>query len=303
MLLKKDVSLVERPFFLLSTLTIEKSKTDLIRRKKALLTFYESGSMARGMIYNIAVIQCFFGVKMKPEQIAIDGTAGAGKSTLGERLARRLGYLYIDTGAMYRAVTWLALSRDVDIDDGPALARLARQATIEISRPHIDDGRQYTVTVNRRDITWDLRDVRVTRSVASASRHPQVRTLLIEQQRAIARRGGVVMVGRDIGTVVLPTAECKLFLDASPEERARRRYLEIAQHAREFGSNILTLEEILQDIMRRDELDRANMKPADDAIFIVTDHYDALQLLEYVYGLLQSLPARDRVPSKAGTKM
>jgi cytidylate kinase len=111
------------------------------------------------------------------------------------------------------------------------------------------------------------------------------------------------MVGRDIGTVVLPTAECKLFLDASPEERARRRYLEIAQHAREFGSNILTLEEILQDIMRRDELDRANMKPADDAIFIVTDHYDALQLLEYVYGLLQSLPARDRVPSKAGTKM
>ena len=237
---------------------------------------------------------------MKPEQIAIDGTAGAGKSTLGEHLARRLGYLYIDTGAMYRAVTWLALSQDVDIDDGPALARLTRRATIEISRPHIDDGRQYTVTVNGRDITWDIRDVRVTRSVASASRHPLVRDLLIKQQQAIARHEGVVMVGRDIGTVVLPTAECKLFLDASPEERARRRYLEIAQHAREFGSNIPSLEEILQDILRRDELDRANMKPAADAIYIMTDQYDAFQLLEHVYGLLQSLEDRGREPAKAG---
>src|SRR5437660_9139246 len=138
------------------------------------------------------------GFMREPRCIAIDGPAGSGKSTIGEQLARRLGYLYIDTGAMYRALTWLALQEAVDINDGPALALLAQHAEIVISRPHIIDGRQYTVTVLGHDITWDIRDAPVTGAVSVVSAHPQVRAVLIAQQRAMAtvQQTGVVMVGR-----------------------------------------------------------------------------------------------------------
>src|SRR6266567_4910125 len=161
----------------------------------------------------------------QPRRITIDGPAGSGKSTIGEQLARGLGYLYIDTGAMYRAVTWLALQEAVDINDGPALALLAQRAEVVISRPHIPDGRQYTVTVRGHDVTWAIRDAPVTRAVSVVSAHPQVRAVLIAQQRAMAslQQNGVVMVGRDIGAVVLPDAELKIYLTASPKERARRR--------------------------------------------------------------------------------
>src|SRR5260370_12986281 len=107
-----------------------------------------------------------------PQRIAIDGPAGSGKSTIGEQLARRLGYLYVDTGAMYRALTWLALHEDVDINDEAALADLARHAEIVISQPQIADGRQYTVTVHSRDITWDIRTAAVTGSVSPFSSYP-----------------------------------------------------------------------------------------------------------------------------------
>ncbi len=147
----------------------------------------------------------------RPERITIDGPAGSGKSTIGEQLAQHLGYLYIDTGAMYRALAWLALQEGVDIYDGPALARLAQQAEIVISHPQVNDGRQYTVTVRGRDVSWDIRNPEVTQTVSTTSDHKEVRAVIIAQQRAMAQQGRVVMVGRDIGAVVLPDAELKIY--------------------------------------------------------------------------------------------
>jgi len=225
---------------------------------------------------------------MRPRRIAIDGPAGSGKSTVGEQLARRLGYLYIDTGAMYRAVAWLALQEGVDIDDGPALARLALDAGIVIGHPNIADGRQYTVTVHGQDVTWDIRSAPVTRAVSPVSAHPEVRAILIARQRAMAHEhDGIVMVGRDIGAVVLPDADLKIYLTASLQERARRRYAELAERQGAKSSTLPTMEEVLLDIQRRDEIDRDNMRPAEDAIVIVTDNHTVPQVLEVICGYLE----------------
>src|SRR5436305_14557757 len=164
------------------------------------------------------------GIMQRPRHIAIDGPAGSGKSTVGEQLAQRLGYLYVDTGAMYRAIAWLALQKGVNLQDSPALRQLARQAQIVISHPTVEDGRQYTVTVDGCDVTWAIRDSQVTRAVPLVSSHSEVRAILIAQQRVLARQGRVVMVGRDIGAVVLPDAELKIYLTASLDERDRRRF-------------------------------------------------------------------------------
>ena len=221
----------------------------------------------------------------RPERIAIDGPAGSGKSTVGEQLARGLGYLYIDTGAMYRAVAWLALKNGVDVHDGPALGELAQHAEIVIHHPHIEDGRQYTVTVSGQDVTWDIRSAPVTGAVSPVSAHPEVRAILIAQQRVMAyRQNGVVMVGRDIGAVVLPDAELKIYLTASLAERARRRYAELEER---MGAANTTLEEVLSDIQRRDEIDKENMQPAHDAIVIMTDNLSVPQVLEVIYAYLE----------------
>jgi CMP/dCMP kinase len=224
----------------------------------------------------------------RPRQIAIDGPAGSGKSTIGEQLARRLGYLYIDTGAMYRAVAWLALQEGVDVNDGPALARLAQHAGIVISHPHIDDGRQYTVTVHGHDVTWDIRNAAVTRVVSPVSAHPEVRAILIAQQREMAKQvAGIVMVGRDIGAVVLPDADLKIYLTASLQERTRRRYAELVERLGEQNPELPSMEEVLVDIHHRDEIDHDNMRPAEDAIVIVTDNLSVPQVLEVICSYLE----------------
>src|SRR3989440_8203986 len=228
------------------------------------------------------------GIMQRPRHIAIDGPAGSGKSTVGEQLAQRLGYLYIDTGAMYRAVAWLALQKGVDTADSPSLAALAQHASIIIAHPHIDDGRQYTVTVHGQDITWDIRNTEVTRVVSTVSAHTEVRAILIAQQREMAQQhDGTVMVGRDIGAVVLPNADLKIYLTASLQERARRRYSELVERVSENDPTLPKMEEVLADIQRRDEIDHDNMRPADDAIVIVTDNLSVSQVLEVICSYLE----------------
>ena len=224
----------------------------------------------------------------RPRHIAIDGPAGSGKSTVGEQLAQRLGYLYIDTGAMYRAVAWLALQKGVDTADGPALATMALHANIVIAHPHIDDGRQYTVMVQGQDVTWDIRSSEVTRIVSTVSAHTEVRAILIAQQREMAQQhDGTVMVGRDIGAIVLSDADLKIYLTASLQERARRRYSELVERLGEHNPALPRMEEVLADIQRRDEIDHGNMRPADDAIVIVTDNLSVPQVLEVIYSYLE----------------
>jgi cytidylate kinase len=226
----------------------------------------------------------------RPKRITIDGPAGSGKSTVGEQLAKHLGYLYIDTGAMYRAVTLLALQLGIDINDGPTLAQLARNARIVISHPHIQDGRQYTVSVNGHDVTWDIRDAAVTQAVSTVSAHPEVRAVLIAQQRAMAQQPGIIMVGRDIGSIVLPDAELKIYLNASPEERARRRHAELMERLGQHNPELPSLQAVLQDIQRRDKLDHDRMQPAPDAIIIPTDNLSVPQVIERINNYLEEYP-------------
>ncbi|MFP3896737.1 MAG: (d)CMP kinase [Anaerolineales bacterium] len=199
--------------------------------------------------------------------VAIDGPAASGKSTIGGLLAQRLDYLYFDTGVMYRAVTWAALDRGIPIGDEMAVTRLAQTLRIEVVPPTEDDGRQYTVRADGRDITWDIRTPEVNRHVSPVSAYPGVRAVLTQQQRRIGASGGVVMVGRDIGTVVLPQAQVKIYLDATVEERARRRHLEILERGEASH-----YEEVLEDLKRRDRIDstreQAPLRAAEDAVVV-----------------------------------
>jgi CMP/dCMP kinase len=204
---------------------------------------------------------------MLPSTIAIDGPAASGKSTLGELLAERLAYLYFDTGVMYRAVTWEALRRGILIRDEEAVTRLAENMRIDLLEPTMPDGRQFTVTADGRDITWEIRRPEVDMNVSPVSAYSGVRAAMTPQQRRIAERGRVIMAGRDIGTVVLPDANLKIYLDATLDERARRRQRERAALGRQVG-----FEEIKAEIERRDMIDTsrriAPLRQAEDAICI-----------------------------------
>lgn len=221
------------------------------------------------------------------DAIAIDGPAASGKSTVGYLLATRIDYLYLDTGCMYRAVTLAALEAGIDIADEIKVTELARQLPLDIKGSRykgIDDGRLYTVILNNRDVTWDLRTAKVDVNVSPVSAYPGVRKNLAKRQREIGLLGKVVMVGRDIGTVVLPDAALKLYLIASAEERARRRWQE-----RENRSSAETYEQILADIKWRDQFDgnriHSPMVPAKDAILIDTTDRRPEEIIEEILGL------------------
>jgi cytidylate kinase len=216
-----------------------------------------------------------------PRRIAVDGPAGAGKSTIGALVAEHLGYLFLDTGAMYRAVALLALRRGVSPEDEAALASIAQDSRITIGPPTKRDGRAYSVLVGGDDVTWEIRDQDVDRIVSQVARHPRVRDAMVAQQRHLAERGRVVMVGRDIGTVVLPDADLKVFLTASAHKRARRRGEELAARG-----DARPREELLHEILRRDQLDServvAPLKAAPDAVVIETDGHTVGEALQQV---------------------
>lgn len=213
----------------------------------------------------------------QPSVITIDGPAGSGKSTLGEMLARRLGYLYFDTGIMYRALALAALQRSYDLADSTALETLAETLCIEVLPPTVEDGRQYTVLIDEQDCTWDLRSPDVDQHVSLVARYPAVRTALIRQQQRIGQQGRVVMVGRDIGTIVMPDAGLKLYLDASLAERARRRLADQQKRGRQ-----VSLAAVQAELARRDELDSHVMQPADDALILQTDALSPAELCDHV---------------------
>ena len=198
-----------------------------------------------------------------PRLIAIDGPAASGKSILAQRLAARLGYFYLDTGLMYRAVTNEALEREISVNDEAALTRLAESIEINVL-PAADDGTSFVVTVNGRDVSLQLHRPQVDRNVSLVATYARVRSAMVAQQRRIAERGKLIMAGRDIGTVVLPDAECKIFLTASVDARARRRKAD-----RLARGQAVTLDNMRDEILLRDEMDSSRtvspLRCAEDA--------------------------------------
>lgn len=221
-----------------------------------------------------------------PSIIAIDGPAASGKSTIGLRLANALGYLFFDTGVMYRAITWLALERGIDVRDEAAVTALAENEHIDVAPASKADGRACDVLVNGRDITWATRTREVDENVSIVSAYGGVRRALSQQQRRVGQRGKIVMVGRDIGTVVLPDADLKIYLDATAEERAKRRYEEIVGRGSKPDYN-----EILKRVIERDRIDStrdvAPLRAADDAVILNSNELNADQVFERVLALVK----------------
>lgn len=221
-----------------------------------------------------------------PKIIAIDGPAASGKSTIAERVAQKLGYLFFDTGLMYRAVTWAALQRLQKVDEENAVSTLAQTVEIDVRPASRADGRKYDVLLDGQDITWEIRQAEVEANVSQVSAYGAVRRAMTAQQRKIGQRGQVVMVGRDIGTVVLPEAELKIYLDASVAERARRRYDEVR-----LRGTPADYAEILEAMRRRDQIDStraiAPLKPAEDAVMVNTDGLSIDEVVEKVLNLVE----------------
>lgn len=219
--------------------------------------------------------------------IAIDGEAAAGKSTLGKLLAAKLGYLYFDTGVMYRAVAWAALQRGVDVRDEMAVTRLAEQVDIQVALLNRESGQHSSVLLDGMDISSAIHEPDVDQVVSVVAAHPGVRRVLRECQRQIGLTRNVVMVGRDIGTEVMPDADLKIFLRAPIEERARRRYLELRTRGEE-----ISYEEVLASMRQRDYLDThravAPLRVAEDAIVIDTGNLSVEEALARVLEIVHS---------------
>jgi cytidylate kinase len=210
--------------------------------------------------------------------VAIDGPAGAGKSTVARTLATRLGFRYLDTGAMYRAVTWLAMQRSLPLGDGAPLGELAAANPVTF-----DEGGR--VSIAGTDVTASIRAARIDRQVPVVARHPEVRLVMRERQRELGQQGDVVIEGRDIGTVVAPDAEVKVYLNADASMRARRRQAERP----DIGGDALAT-----DLRLRDESDAARMRPADDAEQIDTTDLEVDDVVNRIEELVQQRLAASR---------
>lgn len=221
-----------------------------------------------------------------PRVIAIDGPAAAGKSTVGQKIGAQLGYPFLDTGAIYRAATWTALHRGVDLSDEEALSDLAASISIDVGPPSSESIEPCTIFVDGQDVTQFLRQPEVEAAVSLVSRVAGVREALVQVQQELAGRNSVVMAGRDIGTVVLPKADLKVYLDASVEERARRRFAELLA----LGQDV-TEENVLRDLRRRDRIDSERsvspLRPADDAVALDTDGLTLEEVVQRVMELIE----------------
>jgi CMP/dCMP kinase len=204
--------------------------------------------------------------------VAIDGPAGAGKSTVARQLAARLGFRYLDTGAMYRALTWLALESAADLDDAEALGALAREHPISFED-------EQHVLIDGRDVSAEIREPRIDKVVSSVARHPQVREVMRERQRELGEHGNVVIEGRDIGTVVAPDADVKVYLNADQKIRAERRQAERP----DIGGDALAT-----DLRLRDESDAARMQPAENAERIDTTELDVEDVVDRIELLVRA---------------
>jgi cytidylate kinase len=223
---------------------------------------------------------------VKLRNLAIDGPPGAGKSTVGFRVAQALGMLFLDTGAMYRALALRALQFGVDPEDEHGLLELLAGADIRILPADGADGRKYTVLMDGEDVTMALRSPEVDRIVAVVAKHGGVRRAMVPLQRQLALQTPSVVVGRDIGTAVLPDADLKIFLDASLEERARRRWAELRSAGHEVA-----LEEVLEEIRRRETLETTRevspLVVAPGAVVVDTDHLDVEATVKVVLELIK----------------
>ncbi|HUF38058.1 MAG TPA: (d)CMP kinase [Anaerolineales bacterium] len=219
--------------------------------------------------------------------IAIDGPASSGKSTIGKELARILDFLYFDSGVMYRAVTCRALSLGLDVSDEKSITDLAERLRIEVRPATVPDGRDNDLLADGADITWKIRAPEVDAAVSTVAAFPGVRQALNRHLRSIGSRGRIVMVGRDIGTVVMPEADVKIYLMASPEERALRRFRE-----RGGRGEPADYAEILASIRKRDALDSsretAPLRLAPDAHFINSDGITIPEVVDQVLSLVRA---------------